>query len=1422
MDELLKRLSSGAADAIRAALGMNEVSPGFARVMNVEGETLCCHRAFHGGHRGLQVVEPCVNVTLCVPPGHQCKVGDWIGFRCPSSTQTHVTIQQTHQLWRISPGRIQGKWVAVHLFAGAFNGWSRAFDWLKNKGLFQTERSLAIDKDDLVVDTWKKQGCSMTQSCHIDDPAFHSPWCGFHGKISDHQWLNWLRGDEDLWMSMSPPCQSWSAGGRSSGLFSGNGLAFLEGIGKAKDSQPVVLTCECSDAIVKHPHFVVVKQAIWDAGYKLVWTGQIDSADIINMKRLRWLAVYIRVDIEARSLGNFKFTNMAKPSWDDCTFRFHVPEAVRSQLVLQPSSLEFYGHPDFLPQNMKRHVQPPGQQKDVLRARVLSPHAMMPTLCASYTRQHCLSIEHLENKGIYAVLKGEGDSITFFDPLMFIGMMGCLETSPVVLPLDVAAAFSQIGNCISVHHAIVTICIGLVAASVVDIPIKSTVMKCFEQRIQAERCHVFHNATNLWISAERNIPSDIVHAWNRDALSNGFLCVDGTMLPIDLDQPINAMFTALNWDPCKLAMFRCFVGDSQISMTSLLRSLIGQRIRIVFQTTEVIQGMVVINDLQAPNESTGEDATSVVMSHDDDDGFCLPDDCDFDRCPATMVTIYHFPQRSPTYLMCQTPAVIPEVHKAVSLSSNCSVQIYEMRSIGGFSSDFCVLAAREPIPQDHVCVVRIDAVKQESLVELISVGDNEQHQYEHGHVLWKQTPRELMALHHGAKLASDELKWFANHFNSTHEVAFIETPIVICQPEPCFDQVTNCLIALWKKRSKAQHILFPVWEDGHWAGVEVVFGAQMIASLVGFHNHATAMKLYAAVQVAASRIGLISHACHCTITVGKNMCGWSMLLHWIDSTGCCLMLPTFHDHDAEMLVQQTFHEVEGYQNEVQKASAIRVAFIKSAPSIAADVVFGGADEDEDMKQKGKDPWHAFTGDETFRDPWLPPTNTSHVRNAKWEDLKLAPDHHFLDDGGNQLAQIHRQQMSSGQGGISFVTRANVASVLQAPPSTTAAILVPVCESSFFNRFQPNPTIVGPMEITVADPVAQKVYKRQALLVHVAKTTTIKAVTAGYKSSLTALREIVFELDTRLASRETLASLQSNPQVPQEQNLGVVSFGLTAIIGNVWIQEGEVSSRDFVERGDAPSDHSILPKFWEVSRSGREDVLRTVSKVDGVAGIVITRRGLAVRSWNDKLQVTRAAIMSGDSRLCSANMATIPRVQMESSGWPSHITAIEIVKACQFYTKLAPVPSRAYRSAGVTYWTLLFPEEPQMLKFLVTFDTQTYEILLTKHDPASMHPIRKPKTVAVDDKSKGKGKGKGNIKPNPSAKESDSNSDRITSLESRFALMEKKQTVLETKVDDSFAEVNNQLRQILQAVCPRDQSQPATGCTPPPKVHKAQG
>eukprot|EP00438_Fugacium_kawagutii_P019536 Skav235669 [mRNA] locus=scaffold358:1103709:1108024:+ [translate_table: standard] len=1299
MESLLGRLPHQWAAAVKDALSAHH-REAFARVYEVRGNVLLAHLGSLSGCRGVVLIEPVKEVSIMTAETFSCQVGDWIGFDGSMGPDAKVVLQSNEQIWRLSPGTLKGGWSCIHLFAGAFGGWSRAFRWLREQGLFAFQKELTIDSDPKVAEVWQVQGCNLLQGAEQSNEASFATWSGFCGMVSNHSWIHQFQDDLDVWLTMSPPCQSWSQGGVTSGLKSWNGIAFIEGIAVVGKLRPVAVTCECSDTIVRHPDFAIVKQAFHEIGYRPIWSDIVDALDTVKMRRRRWVAIYARADIETRSLGNFKITDLAKPNWDDCTFKFFVPQVIKEQLLLTPDLIELYG--------------------------------------------------------------------------------------------------------------------------------------CFADRIKPGLCHIFHNDDFTWISPEANVVSDLVRCLPSHENAPCQIKAEDVCIGVLPHETLVQFFAKLHWDPAMLCQFQCHSGDDAIPMSTTVEQLVGMHIRITCRGHLIIGGVVLRNDASREPESIPMDVVSVSSSD------CTIDDIEasLDDCTASGVSIVHHPECQVTFLMCQTKSIIPEVFQAVQRRTKGYVEIHEIKDIPEMQSDHCVLAIHCRIPESHVVIVWVDAVTGVVSSEMIERVTQSPH-IQHGQCFLKQSPREVLALRKGPEAGSDEIEWLASQMNQLRNNCFVHPPIVIDDRTVGGDEVIASFItARWKARSNVQHFMFPVWEDHHWAGVEIQLDDRVLVSMIGFCCDATSRAIVSHIKVFAQRAGLTCHVCHCKESVGHLMCGWSLMTKWAQGIEDTCEWPKCHDSNMIAIAEASFRKSGASVAVLKTVVTMRASFLATCPPCDPRIAFGGADDDATMDQV--DPLQV-------KDPWLRPASV-HVRNAKWEDLTLLPDHKFHDEAGVRLPQITRQQMSSNQGGIAFVNRSNVASTLH-PPATTAAILVPVTDSSFFAKLSPPPEIVGPTEVTVTDQVAQTVYKRQVTMVRVAKKAVIKESKANYTATLQELCEVVFELDSRLAAKETLSGLQGNAAeflkskvhelFPAAALASSVMYGYKKIDRKEYVIHqimtkvsqanratilehsclGEVSSRDFIIRGSEPSDHSVLPRFWDVNRASREEVLKTASKIDGFAGIIIAKRGLCVRSWNTKLATTRAALMSGDSRLCPENLSTIPRFRIESSGWPSNITASEIVKSVAFYTKLPPLPTKAYRVGGVTNWTLLFSELPQIQKFSASFNGSNYEILLIKPEQVNVPQPRKSKAISIEAKGSGKGKGKSKASGPSAHSEVEAHADRLTSLENRFTLMEKKQNALEDKVDNSFQEVNSQLRQILQAVAPRPASHEQTGYTPPPKHAK---
>ena len=171
---------------------------------------------------------------------------------------------------------------------------------------------------------------------------------------------------------------------------------------------------------------------------------------------------------------------------------------------------------------------------------------------------------------------------------------------------------------------------------------------------------------------------------------------------------------------------------------------------------------------------------------------------------------------------------------------------------------------------------------------------------------------------------------------------------------------------------------------------------------------------------------------------------------------------------------------------------------------------------------------------------------------------------------------------------------------------------------------------------------------------------------------------------------------------------------------------------------------------------------------------------------------------------------IPKVNMDSLGWPAEILAKDIVSAVHQTTKVPCIPTRSFRRAGVCARTLSFEKPPAVSKFSVRVNEKTFEILLT---PASYRVLPKGKGKGKSSKG-GPGAGQENLMPRASISKG-IHHERIDRLEGQVGRLEQKHESLSEKVDNQFNQVGDQLRQILQCVQPRHREH---GETPPPVKH----
>ena len=149
---------------------------------------------------------------------------------------------------------------------------------------------------------------------------------------------------------------------------------------------------------------------------------------------------------------------------------------------------------------------------------------------------------------------------------------------------------------------------------------------------------------------------------------------------------------------------------------------------------------------------------------------------------------------------------------------------------------------------------------------------------------------------------------------------------------------------------------------------------------------------------------------------------------------------------------------------------------------------------------------------------------------------------------------------------------------------------------------------------------------------------------------------------------------------------------------------------------------------------------------------------------------------------------------------------------------APIPTRTFRVAGVVTWVLAFDKKPNVEKFTIEVNGVTHEILL-QECLFAMKAKQPPRS---------------NVKPGPKASRSSEakpaqsvqfvptnpgpsvDASRLDKLEDRFSRIEARQDRFEEKVDSTFDQISDSLRQLLQSVAPA-RPREITGETPPPKT-----
>ena len=466
-------------------------------------------------------------------------------------------------------------WNFMHAFAGGFGGWTHATEFIGSKlDSFCIGQEFEVDANEQVMQIWSARRGLMPHKCPI-------PWTtkwptsrfvGIHGPVSDWSMLNTVRVQANMGMTMSPPCQSWSRGGKHLGLADPNGWSFIEAVELAIVLQPVCIVGECSDDIVEHPHFQLLETIIHAAGFKKIWMQITPMHAIADHSRTRWLAVWCRADVGAQFIGfNFPLKSIPRTPWDDQINKFRVPSIWRSQLVLSPSEAAIYDDPQLLPNGTQRNLRL-SEKQSTLWARVPASSKPLPTLCATYTVQHQLGSAHVAQRGLYTFLRHSSEGFEFFDPGLFCALFGTI--TDLVLPTKVAEAFRVLDNAISVPHALLALGIALHAVGQINVDPLHIIRKAWPLRLHADNAVLFEHQGAVHLIRAEHVTSWISPISMPRAAKGPFLRCTGSIGNHDF----NLVFSAeviigdcfprcWNGPPELLAQIYFRADDTRASMT---------------------------------------------------------------------------------------------------------------------------------------------------------------------------------------------------------------------------------------------------------------------------------------------------------------------------------------------------------------------------------------------------------------------------------------------------------------------------------------------------------------------------------------------------------------------------------------------------------------------------------------------------------------------------------------------------------------------------------------------------------------------------------------------------------------------------------------------------------------------------------------
>ena len=412
--------------------------------------------------------------------------------------------------------------MAIEFCAGGFGGWAMAAKFLNRAHQLPFIRTMAIDHDQKAIQNWL-----LMFGGHYIETQANLPWqlvelfdgnLGIAADIRDRHWKQLGSSFAPNLATISAPCVSWSGANSQKGLYSEGGAVLMNSIMECKFLRPRCILLEQVRNFESHPHFPKAMSLLTAAGYRVIFQKVIDAGDGCCMSRPRWLAIAC----DALSKHDFDL-NTFSPQWlgdlyfHPASFGCMLPltEEEKTAMVLSKNIMSKYFQPNLAPPCMKNNLN---------AKRSTRPWQKMPTLMASYGKQHTFSDQELRNHGLYGHFLAEPDEhnaqhaqLRLWHPKELAIMFS--PVFDVVIMKDHETAWKHLGNAITTNHA----CFLLVAAMpllLIDPPNLTTrdaLLSLLEHRIHKDNI-VVHSHPKCWIltlSQERQHHQERVEAFLR-------------------------------------------------------------------------------------------------------------------------------------------------------------------------------------------------------------------------------------------------------------------------------------------------------------------------------------------------------------------------------------------------------------------------------------------------------------------------------------------------------------------------------------------------------------------------------------------------------------------------------------------------------------------------------------------------------------------------------------------------------------------------------------------------------------------------------------------------------------------------------------------------------------------------------------------